>query len=54
MKHCQFKNHCTLVDMLGNAPIGCWRPLGQGLMGTGDPLGNAQVVLETLWATLSE
>jgi hypothetical protein len=28
--------------------------LGQHLMGTGDPLGNAQIVLETLWASLSE
>jgi hypothetical protein len=40
--------------MLGNAPIGCWRPFGQGLIGTGDTLGNAQIVLETLWVTLSE
>ncbi len=28
--------------------------LGQHLMGTGDPLRNAQIVLETLWASLSE
>ncbi len=41
-------------NMLGNAGTGRWRPFSRRLMGIGDPLGNGQIVLETLWATLSE
>jgi hypothetical protein len=41
-------------DVLKNASTGCWRPFGQRLMGDGDPLGNACIVLETFWATPAE
>jgi hypothetical protein len=41
-------------DTLGNAPKSSWIPFEQYLKGIGDSLGNAQRVLETFSAMLSE
>ncbi len=41
-------------DTLRNALTSCWRRFGQRLMVIRDPLANAKIVLETLWAMLSE
>jgi hypothetical protein len=37
---------------MGNAPTGCWRPLGQRLKYSGDLSGKAQIVFKTLWECL--